>query len=320
MSIGVMSGRGRSFRGGVGAVERRRDTQRGSEVTEVLEPPSGATPPAPAGQADVGALPFVAPCRSLGPTAPLEWLRRGWADFRAAPRQSLTYGAVVAALSWLLAYVTIRFGGYWQLLALVSGFVLVAPVVAVGTYSVSEQLERGVPPSLRRCFVEEWRALGNLMVYALMLMVVFLVWWRAASAIHIFFPVDMAASDWRDYLPFLAIGSAVGSLFALIVFASAAFSLPMLVDREVDTVTAVVTSVNAVLRNKPAMAVWAAVIVLAVAPGFALLLIGRETGAAYALVMALLGITLPLVGHATWHGYRATVDASAWPRNAHLEP
>lgn len=289
-------------------------------MTEVLEPPSGATPPTPAAQADVGALPFVAPCRSLGPTAPLEWLRRGWADLRAAPRQSLTYGAVVAALSWLLAYVTIRFGGYWQLLALVSGFVLVAPVVAVGTYSVSEQLERGVPPSLRRCFVEEWRALGNLLVYALMLMVVFLVWWRAASAIHIFFPVDVAASDWRDYLPFLAIGSAVGSLFALIVFASAAFSLPMLVDREVDTVTAVVTSVNAVLRNKPAMAVWAAVIVLAVAPGFALLLIGREKGAAYALVMALLGITLPLVGHATWHGYRATVDASAWPRNEHLEP
>ena len=63
------------------------------------------------------------------------------------------------------------------------------------------------------------------------------------------------------------------------------------------------------------MAVWAALIVFAVAPGFAMLLLGREKGAGFALVMALLGITLPLIGHATWHAYRATIDASAWPRN-----
>jgi uncharacterized membrane protein len=261
----------------------------------------------------------VAPCRALSPWAPLEWLRLAWADFRRAPRQSLTYGGVVVLLSWALAYVAIRFGGYWELLALVSGFILIAPLVAVGTYSISEQLERGVKPSLRRCFGEERRAFGNLMVFALMLMVVFLVWWRAASAIHIFFPVDMATPDWRDYLQFLGIGSAVGSIFAVIVFSAAAFSLPMLVDRDVDSITAVVTSINAVLRNKPAMAVWAAIIVLAVAPGFALLLLGRERGAPFALVMVLLGLTLPLVGHATWHGYRATIDASAWPRNEHLE-
>jgi uncharacterized membrane protein len=98
------------------------------------------------------------------------------------------------------------------------------------------------------------------------------------------------------------------------VFASAAFSLPMMVDRRVDTVTAVVTSINAVLRNKPAMAVWAACIVLAVAPGFALLLIGRDRGAGFAWAMVALGITLPLIGHATWHGYRETIDAAAWPR------
>jgi uncharacterized membrane protein len=265
------------------------------------------------------ALPFVAPCRMLEVLAPLGWLRHGWADFRAAPRQSLTYGAVVVLASAALGWVTIRFGGYWELLALVSGFILIAPLLAVGTYSISEQLERGLRPSLRRCFVEERRAFGNLMVFALMLMVVFLVWWRAASAIHIFFPVDLQAPDWRDYLRFFGIGSAVGSLFAVIVFAAAAFSLPMLVDREVDSVTAVVTSVNAVLRNKPAMAVWAVLIVLAVAPGFALLLLGNARGAPYAVVLVLLGFTLPLIGHATWHGYRATIDASAWPRNEHLD-
>jgi uncharacterized membrane protein len=270
--------------------------------------------------AGTNALPFVAPCRELDAGAPLEWVRRGWSDCRSASRQSLAYGVVVVLLSGALAYVSIRFGGYWQLLSLVSGFILVAPIVAVGTYSISEQLERGVRPSLRRCFVEERRAFGNLMVFALMLMVVFLVWWRAASAIHIFFPVDLGTRDWRDYLQFLAIGSAVGSIFALIVFAAAAFSLPMLVDREVDAITAVVTSVNAVLRNKPAMGVWAALIVLAVSPGFALLLLGRDQGAPFALATTLLGFTLPLIGHATWHGYRAAIDASAWPRNEHLDP
>jgi uncharacterized membrane protein len=273
---------------------------------------------APAGD-DANALPFVAPCRTLGTWEPIGWLGHAWRDFKTAPRQSLTYGAVVVLLSWALAYIAIRFGGYFELLALVSGFILLAPLLAVGTYSISEQIERGRQPSLRRCLVVGRRAFGNLMVFALILMIVFLVWWRAASAVHIFFPVDMTSPDWTDYLPFLGIGSAVGSIFALIVFAAAAFSLPMLVDREADSITAVVTSINAVLRNKPAMAVWAVLIVIAVAPGFALLLLGREQGAGFALVMALLGITLPLIGHATWHAYRATIDASAWPRNEHLD-
>jgi uncharacterized membrane protein len=292
-------------------------------MTEASADDAPAGPPDAASVAtavdDSNALPFVAPCRTLGTWEPIGWLGHAWHDFRAAPRQSLTYGAVVVLLSWALAYIAIRFGGYFELLALISGFILIAPLLAVGTYSISEQIERGLEPSLRRCFIEERRAFGNLMVFALVLMIVFLVWWRAASAVHIFFPVDMATPDWTDYLPFIGIGSVIGSIFATIVFSAAAFSLPMLVDREADSITAVVTSINAVLRNKPAMAVWAAMIVLAVAPGFAMLLIGRERGAGFALVMALLGITLPLIGHATWHAYRATIDAAAWPRNEHLE-
>jgi uncharacterized membrane protein len=264
------------------------------------------------------ALPFVAPCRPLAAGAPIGWLRKGWRDMWAAPRQSLTYGSIVVLLSLALAFVTIEFGGYWQLLSLVSGFILVAPVLAVGTYAISSQIERGEKPSLRRCVREEQRAFGNLMVFALMLMVVFLVWARAGSAIHIFFPIT-EHPGWRDYLTFFGIGSAVGSIFALIVFSAAAFSLPMMVERRVDTVTAVVTSVNAVLRNKVAMAVWAACIVLAVAPGFALLFIGRDRGSGLAFLMIALGITLPLIGHATWHGYREAIDARAWPRQEEEE-
>jgi uncharacterized membrane protein len=257
-------------------------------------------------------LPFVAPCRALAAGAPFDWLRKGWHDMWSAPRQSLTYGTIVVLLSLALAFVAVEFGGYWQLLSLVSGFILVAPILAVGTYAISRQLERGKVPSLRRCIREEQRAFGNLMVFALMLMVVFLVWARAGSAVHVFFPVG-EQPGWRDYLTFFGIGSAVGSIFALVVFAEAAFSLPMMVDRKVDTVTAVVTSINAVLRNRIAMAVWAACIVAAVAPGFALLLVARDGGAPFAWIMVALGVTLPLIGHATWHAYRQTVDAGAWP-------
>jgi uncharacterized membrane protein len=244
-------------------------------------------------------LPFVAPCREIRASAPLGWLKRGWHDLWRAPRQSLTQGAVIAGLSWIVAGLARMMGGYWVVLILLSGFVFVAPVLALGVYSISRQLGRGERPSLRRCVLEQRRGLGTAMVFALVLLVVFLVWARAASMLHVFFPVQ-AEPDWVQVAPFLLIGSAVGSLFALISFAVSAFSLPMICDRDADAITAVVTSVNAVLRNKPAMAVWIAVIVASVAVGFATLLFG-------------LALTMPLIGHATWHAYRETIDASAWP-------
>jgi uncharacterized membrane protein len=243
--------------------------------------------------------PFAAPCRPLDAGAPLRWIARGWQDLKRAPRQSLSYGLVIAALSWGVTAIALRYGNYWAVLVLLSGFVFIAPVLALALYSISRQLERGQPPSLGRCLVEQKRSLGTAMVFALALLVVFLVWARAGSMIHVFFPVE-AQPDWRQLATFLAIGSAVGSIFALLTFAVSAFALPMICDRDTDAITAVVTSVNAVLRNKRAMAVWVGLIVLLTAVGFATALIG-------------LAVTIPLLGHATWHGYRETIDASAWP-------
>jgi len=252
-----------------------------------------ATPP--------GERPFVAPCNRLAPGAPLGWIRLGWQDFRRAPAQSLAYGLVIAALSWVVTGIGLRMGSYWAVLVLLSGFVFVAPVLALGLYSISRQLGAGLEPSLGRCFGEQRRGLGTAMVFALALLVVFLVWARAGSMLHVFFPVD-AHPDWRQLATFLGIGSAVGSVFALVTFAFSAFSLPMICDRDTDAITAVVTSVNAVLRNKPAMFVWVLLIVGLTAVGFATALLG-------------LALTIPLLGYATWHGYRETIDASAWPRN-----
>lgn len=244
-------------------------------------------------------LPFAAPCRSLSATEPLGWLRLGWADLKAAPRQSLCYGVIMLALSHGITAATWLFGNIGLYLGLVSGFVFVGPWLALTLYSISRRLEEARQVSLGSSMGDAARAVGNALVFAVILTVVFLVWARAATMVHVFFP-PTENPGWSELLPFLAVGTAVGAVFSAIVFAASAFSLPMLMDRRTDTVTAVVTSINAVLRNKGAMAVWAAIIVACV-------IVGAATAWLAFIVL------LPLIGHATWHAYRRTVDASQWP-------
>jgi uncharacterized membrane protein len=247
-------------------------------------------------------LPFAAPCRALTPLAPLGWLRQGAADMRAAPLASLTYGAGIALASLAVVAVALRFGTYWSVLILLSGFAFVGPLIAIGLYSISRHGALNERVSLRQAVSDVGRVLATTMVFSLGLLIVFLVWARAGSMLHVFYP-DVQDGDWRRFSGFLAIGSAVGAIFAALIFAFSAFALPFITDRQCDAVTAIVTSVNAVLRNKRAMAVWAACIVAAVVLGFALGVVG-------------LGVTIPLIGHATWHAYQETIDASAWPPHA----
>lgn len=263
-----------------------------------MTPPTPDPSPSP-NPPESAPLPFVAPCRTLPPGAAFEWLRLGWRDLCQAPRQSLSYGVVMLLMSYGISALTWYWGDLGLYLGVITGFVFVGPWLALTLYSISIHVERKEPVSLRRSIGDARQQLGNAMVFAVILTVVFLVWARAATIIHVFFP-DNGSPELRDLLWFLGIGSSVGALFSAIVFAVSAFSLPMLMDRRVDTVTAVVTSVNAVLRNKPAMLVWAMLIVGCV-------LLGVAT--AYLAYIVL----LPLLGHATWHAYRRTIDASLFP-------
>ena len=246
-------------------------------------------------------MPFVAPCRTLELTAPLRWLRLGWADLIRAPQLSLTYGVVLMALSMLVASLTWRYGTIALYIGLATGFVFIGPALAVGLYSISRQLGQGMTPVLGYCLRQGRDHIRELLVLGVVLLVVMLVWARAAATVHVFFPMESEPSL-QQWLPFLGIGSAVGAVFAAIVFAASAFSLPMILDRKVDSVTAVVTSVNAVLHNKKPMVLWAGLIGLSVLLGFATALVG-------------FAVLLPLIGHATWHAYRETIDASIWPQN-----
>ena len=244
-------------------------------------------------------LPFVAPCRELTATAPLRWIRLGWQDLRRAPGPSFAYGLLIVAISYLVSLLAYGLGSYILLLAMLTGFIFIAPVIAIGLYEVARQVGRGQTPSTAAALSGTRRALGNAMVFSLALLVVFLVWARAASVISIFLPTGANASA-IEFLAYFGIGSIVGLIFASITFSCSAFSLPMIDDRDTDAVTALVTSINAVLRNKGAMLVWAAIIVAAVLVGFATAFLA-------------FGVLIPLLGYATWHSYEETIDASAWP-------
>ena len=140
------------------------------------------------------------------------------------------------------------------------------------------------------------------MIFALALLVIFLLWARAAVMVTVFFPTDGETTT-RELVNFLTFGSMIGAVFAAITFSASAFSLPMIMHRNVDSITAIVTSVNAVLRNKLAMVVWLTIIVV-------LLLVGVATA-----FVGLIAI-VPVIGYAAWHGYLETIDADEFPRHS----
>ncbi len=242
--------------------------------------------------------PFVVPCATLGFDAPWRWLRAGWRDLRAAPGLSLLFGAVIVLVSAGISLLAWTLGRFALLATLLSGFVFIAPLICVGLYCVSRALERGRRPALADSFVLAKRVIGQAGVFALVQGVIILLWSRAGMMVGAFFPID--DSNAQALWEFLAIGSAVGAIFAWLTFAVAAFSLPMIADRDVDMITAGISSVNAVLRNKAVCALWAGIIVVLTALGFASGLIG-------------LGLLMPWLAYAAWHGYRETLDAGAWP-------
>jgi uncharacterized membrane protein len=247
-------------------------------------------------------MPFVAPCRELSPWAPFRWIKLGVKDLLQAPQQSLIYGLAVAFMIAIVSLLAWMKGSQWIMFAMLGGFVFLAPLTCIGLYAISAQLERGQPPLMARSLRAAFRRhLGNEMIFAIILLIIFLVWARAAVIVTVFFPTD-GEQTWRDLLPYLAFGSMIGSVFAAVTFCASAFSLPMIMHRNVDSITAIVTSVNAVLRNKRAMFIWLTIIV-------ASLLLG--------LVTAFVGliVIIPVIGYAAWHGYLEKIDAEEFPRH-----
>lgn len=250
---------------------------------------------------DPDQLPFVAPCNKLPLTAAVGWIKLGYMDFKKTLGISLSYGLVLVVTSYILTILSWYLGGAVLLFSLLSGLVFIAPVLALGLYSVSCQIEEGYKPKLGFCIREGKHHLGNELIYSVVLLIIFLLWARAGSAIHIFFPMEVE-SKIEAYIIFYTVGSIIGTIFAALVFCASAFSLPMMMDRKADAITAVLTSVNAVRTNMAAMFIWALIIVIFIIVSFMTAYLG-------------LAITMPILGYATWHGYKQTINAELWEEN-----
>jgi uncharacterized membrane protein len=234
--------------------------------------------------------------------APLQWLAAGWHDLRRAPLASMSYGMAFAAMGWLIHFVFQH--AYEYTSALTAGFLLMGPFLCTGLYDISRRLEAGRAISLPQSMTA-WRAnLGAFSLFALALTIIMLIWARASLVTFaLFFSTGMPTlSNFMtrvvspEHWDFVATYFAVGGLFAAIVFAISVVSVPMMLDRGTDTVVAAITSVRALTENFGPLLLWAALIVMLVGLGFATLYLG-------------LIVAVPVIGHATWHAYRAIVAA-----------
>lgn len=248
---------------------------------------------------------IVAPVRLLDSRRALHWLVLGWRDLVRAPLPSLLHGLVFLIAGAAIA--RIGWGRHDLLAGAFSGFLLVAPMLSAGLYEVSRRLARGERP-LVRDVLAVWIRGGPCMVRLGVLLALLGTLWVGLSMLIVSASMGEGGGGvgrfLREFvlapnpLPF-TLWLAAGGVFAALVFSIAVVSVPMLLDREVNLRTAVLTSVRAVGENPSAMAWWAALVML-------LTLVGLAT------VVGLI-MLVPLLGHATWHAYADTVDAAALP-------
>jgi uncharacterized membrane protein len=243
--------------------------------------------------------------RKVSMEAPWQWLSKGWMDLWRHPAISLGYGlvfaGVMAGLAWALSVIDLAA----IVLPLGAGFMLIGPLLAVGLYEISRRLEVGERIRRRDVIFVRTKSPTQLGFLGVLLMIVLLVWVEiAALLLMLFFGmtgfpplqelVNTMLFTWPG-LGLLAGGSLIGGILAFVIFAFSAISVPMLMVRDVDAITAVILSIRTVRSNLGPMVLWAWLIAVMIGVGLATLFVG-------------LIVTFPLIGHATWHSYRDLVE------------
>jgi len=254
--------------------------------------------------------------RTVDLLAPLHWLALGWHDLARGGWLSLLHGAALAAFGLLL--LLIGHDRFWLLAGAFSGFLVVAPVLATSLYAISRALAHGRVVHLQ-LLIDTWlswqqsrfseRAGYWCMVRFGLLLALAGTGWVMTSAALITLMTGASIHAPIDFLRLVVLSRdsylfetwlLMGGVLAAPIFASSVVSMPLLLDRRVNVMQAVLTSWRVVMANPAPMAVWAALIMLLVLLGFATALLG-------------LVVLVPLLGHASWHAYRALVDAHNLP-------
>ena len=233
-------------------------------------------------------------------TAPVRWVQLGWRDFMRTPAIGLFYGLAFALMGWMLLMLFRHAPVY--VLALSAGFLLVGPFMCLGLYDVSRKFERGDKPTLLASLTA-WRTRsGTMAIFGGVLLILEMLWSRSALIVFALsfngmpdFKGTLMALFNAENLTFVAAYLAVGGVFAALIFAISVVSMPMILDRQTDAITAGLTSIRLCLTQSGVMLFWGALLTLSVVaamlPGFAGLL-----------------VVAPVLGHASWHAYRATVE------------
>ncbi|MFT3955025.1 MAG: DUF2189 domain-containing protein [Piscinibacter sp.] len=242
------------------------------------------------------------PLQPLRGDDPLRWLALGWRDFRRAPGIGLFYGVCFALMGWLLLWMY-RTAPAW-VLALSAGFLLMGPFLCLGLYDVSRKLEQGEEPDLGASLTAWDTRTGTMAIFGGVLLILEMIWGRASLVVFAVsfdgmpdFKGSLLALLDPENIGFIVAYVGVGALFAGLIFAISVVSMPMILDRAVDAVSAGLTSLRLCLTQPGVMLIWGALItllvVLAMLPGFlGLLVVG------------------PVLGHASWHAYRSAVGVT----------
>lgn len=232
-------------------------------------------------------------------------LAKGWRDFRKAPKFGIALGAIFAIAGVVIFLQLMVWGRGWGIFTIIVGFPLIAPFLAVGLYEVSREIERGETPTwhhvLSRIFHERGREIPWM---AFVSVFFFGMWTYLAHLIFALFfglkPMTNIMSDnsvlfTLDGLVFLTVGTIVGAILATVLFSITVVSMPLMLHRDIDFISAMITSVSFVVQNRMVMLVWGLTVsglsILAMLPFFLGLL-----------------VVLPVLGHATWHLYRIAVE------------
>lgn len=232
--------------------------------------------------------------------APLRWIALGIADLRASPIASLFYGFCFAGMGLLVTAVFAH--AYEYTMAVTSGFLLLGPFLSMGLYELSRRHERGENAELLPTLTVWKHNAGNIGIFAVVLGVVFLVWARASLVIFALFYSDELPSLSGflkqvlslENTEFLIVYFGVGLVFATLTFAVSVVSIPLMLDRDQDAISAMLGSIGVLLRNPAAMLVWALLIAGCTVAGFLSFHLG-------------LVVLMPIIGHASWHAYRELV-------------
>jgi uncharacterized membrane protein len=233
-----------------------------------------------------------------------EALGQGLRDFQAMPVLGVAFGALYGLGGILIVLSLTAFGMIYLAYPIAAGFALIGPFIAIGLYEMSRRREAGQPVTLGAIW-STVRSRGELGWMAFVTLFVFVIWmYQVRLLIALILGINASFSSLQQFITtvlttnegllFLAIGNAVGAALSLILFSLTVVSFPLLLDRDVDFVTAMVTSVRAVVTSPLPMIGWAAVIVV-------LLIVSSIPW-----FLGLL-VTLPVLGHTTWHLYRRIV-------------